>query len=111
MYHPHKEVAVDKAMIKFTGRSSVKQYMPMKPIKRGIKVWALGDSCNGYFLNFQVYTGKVGDAVEKGLGARVVKDLTSELKGKYHHVFFDNFFTSAGLLVDLEENGIYFHPL
>ena len=33
VYSPHKEVAVDEAMIKFTGRSSVKQYMPMKPIK------------------------------------------------------------------------------
>ena len=30
VYSPHKEVAVDEAMIKFTGRSSVKQYMPMK---------------------------------------------------------------------------------
>eukprot|EP00731_Ephydatia_muelleri_P017296 Em0010g394a len=32
-----KEVAVDEAMIKFQGRSSLKQYMPLKPIKRGIK--------------------------------------------------------------------------
>ena len=38
LYQPHREVAVDEAMIKFTGRSSLKQYMPMKPIKRGIKV-------------------------------------------------------------------------
>ena len=38
IYEPHKEVAVDEAMIEFTGRSSLKQYMPMKPIKRGIKV-------------------------------------------------------------------------
>ena len=38
LYKPHREVAVDEAMIKFTGRSSVKQYMPMKPVKRGIKV-------------------------------------------------------------------------
>ena len=42
MYMPHKEVAVDEAMIKFTGRSSLKQYLPMKPIKHGIKVWVLG---------------------------------------------------------------------
>ena len=35
------EVAIDEAMIKFTGCSSLKQYMPMKPIKRGIKVWQL----------------------------------------------------------------------
>ena len=38
LYQPHREVAVDEAMIKFTGRSSLKQYMPMKPIKRGKKV-------------------------------------------------------------------------
>ena len=37
-YMPHKQVAVDEAMIKFTGRSLLKQYLPMKPIKCGIKV-------------------------------------------------------------------------
>ena len=79
----------------------------MKPIKRGIKVWVLGDSSNGYFWNFQVYTGKVNNTTEKGLGARVVKELTSDLKGKYHHAFFDNYFTSVNLLVDLEKDGIY----
>ena len=73
MYLPHKEVAIDEAMIKFTGQSFLKQYMRMKPIKRGIKVWVLGDSSNGYFCNFQVYTGKVGDTAETGLGVRVVK--------------------------------------
>jgi hypothetical protein len=67
----------------------------------------LGDSSNGYFCDFQVYTGKVGDTAETGLGARVVKDLTNDLKGKYHHVFFDNFFSSVSLLADLEKEGIY----
>ena len=43
-YDPHKEVVVDEAMIKFQGRSSLKQYMPKKPVKHGIKVWVLGDS-------------------------------------------------------------------
>eukprot|EP00731_Ephydatia_muelleri_P017314 Em0010g412a len=37
VYMPQREVAVDEAMIKFQGRSSLKQYMPLKPIKRGIK--------------------------------------------------------------------------
>ena len=36
LYNPNRETAVDKAMIKFHGWSSLKQYMPMKPIKRGI---------------------------------------------------------------------------
>ena len=106
IYDPHREVAVDEAMIKFTGRSTLKQYMPLKPVKRGIKVWALADSHNGYFHKFQVYTGKVGSG-EKGLGQRVVKDLTQHLKGKSHHVFFDNFFTSEQLLRDLAQDDIY----
>ena len=106
LYDPHREVAVDEAMIKFTGRSTLKQFMPMKPVKRGIKVWALADSHNGYFHKFQVYTGKEGSG-EKQLGQRVVKDLTQHLKGKNQHVFFDNFFTSERLLCDLAEDDIY----
>ena len=34
LYDPSKHVAVDEAMIKFQGWSSLKPYMPMKPIKR-----------------------------------------------------------------------------
>ena len=33
LYQPNCEVAVDEAMIKFQGRSSMKQYMPLKPVK------------------------------------------------------------------------------
>ena len=106
LYQPSRDVAVDEAMIKFQGRSSLKQYMPAKPIKRGIKVWVLGDSSNGYFSKFEVYTGRKEER-QVGLGAYVVQTLTEELKHKHHHVFFDNFFTSYQLLVDLEKDGLY----
>ena len=97
LYDPSKEVSVDEAMIKFQGRSSLKQYMPKKPIKRGIKVWVLGDSTNGYFSRFDIYQGREENR-EVGLSEHVVKKLTKELKHKYHHVFFDNYFTSLKLL-------------
>ena len=74
---------------------SLKQYMPKKPIKRGIKVWVLGDSSNGYFFRLDVYTGKKRDgSTEHNLGARVVKSLTQDFKNHWHYVFFDNLFTS-----------------
>ena len=107
LYNPHRELSEDEAMIKFQGRSYLKQYMPMKPTKRGIKVWVLADSHNGYFSRLEVYTGKQGDRVETGLGSRVVKSLTADFKGKHHMVFFDNFFTSYTLLEDLLEDGVY----
>ena len=65
-------MSVDEAMILFKGRSSLKQYMPKKPVRRGKKVWALADASNGYIANFQVYTGKQGDSTEIRLGAKVL---------------------------------------
>ena len=44
VYDQHSKIAVDEGMIKFQGRSSLKQYMAIKAIKRDIKVWVLGDS-------------------------------------------------------------------
>ena len=89
-YNPHRECAIDKAMIPFQGRSSLKQYMP---VKRGIKVWVRADSHNGYFSQFQIYKGKgTNMSPELGLGGSVVKQLSRPLVGKFHHVFMDNFF-------------------
>lgn len=48
-------------MVAFKGRSTMKQYMPKKPIKRGFKIWAFADSASGILLNFDVYTGKKTD--------------------------------------------------
>ena len=79
--------------------------MPLKPTKQGIKVWFLGDSYDGYFSQFEVYTGKNGNTAETGLGTRVVKTLTAELKGKHHHIFFDNF--TSEHLQDLLADDIY----
>ena len=75
-YKPHRENAIDEAMIKFKGRSSIEQYLPKKPVKRGFKVWVRADSINGYTCDFDVYTGKQ-DAPQKNLGVNVVRKLLS----------------------------------
>lgn len=38
LYKPNREVAIDEVM-KFKGRSSLKQYLKDKPIKRSYKIW------------------------------------------------------------------------
>ena len=106
-YKPHQQNSIDKAMIKFKGRSSLKQYMQYKPIKRGIKVWVIADSVNGYVSDFSVYKGKEGDKVEPNLGARVVKGLSRPLVGGNYILYFDNFFSLPQLFLDLLEDHIY----
>ena len=105
-YNPHKECAVDEAMIAFRGRLDFRQYLPAKPTKYGIKVWMRADSHNGYCNEFEVYLGKPKDGERQvGLGRQVVERLTSKLRGTYGHIFCDNYFSSPQLCSSLMENG------
>ena len=59
LYNVSRKVSVDESMVRFKGRSSIKQYNPMKPIKRGYKMWVLADM-DGYISKFDIYQGKAG---------------------------------------------------
>ena len=79
----------------------MKQYLPLKPVKRGFKVWVIADSANGYFLDLQVYVGSEGEGIEHGLGERVVLQLTEQYWGVYHQLYCDNLFSSPRLFQEL----------
>ena len=68
VYDPHCECSIDEAMVPYKGRCSMKQYIPQKPTKRGLKVWMRADSTNGYVSEFQIYVGKEKGSVENKLG-------------------------------------------
>ena len=69
----------------------MKQYLLMKPVKRGFKTWVWSDSHNGYVCELECYTGRKGDKTEVGLGGSVVTRLTRDLVGKSYHIFMDFF--------------------
>lgn len=106
VYKPTQNQSIDESMIKFKGRSSLKQYMPKKPIKRGYKVWTRADA-RGFVVQFDIYTGKVVGYTENNLGARVVRNLCEPLFGKSYNVYLDNFFTSLPLFHFLQEKDVY----
>ncbi|KAL8601478.1 hypothetical protein ACOMHN_000420 [Nucella lapillus] len=104
---PGRNVTVDEAMIKFKGRCGFLQYMPAKPTKWGVKVWALCDADSFYMLNYSVYTGKINDLPAgsgEPLGDRVVKHLVEPLLHSWHTIYFDNYFTSVSLIDYLFKN-------
>ena len=80
--------------------------MKNKPIKWGFKFWFRFGAKSCYLYEFDMYLGKKGNT-EFGLGESVVLSLCQKLKDTHCFVFFDNFFTSAALLVTLLEMGIY----
>ena len=106
VYKPHREISMDEAMIPFQGHSQLKQYMPAKPVKRGIKVWCRADAHIGFLCEFQVYTGRE-EGAQDSLGTRVVLALSEKLEGQRYHLYFDNFFSSVSLLSTLLSKGLY----
>ena len=93
----------DESRIKSKGRSSIKQYLPLKPIKRGYNGWCLCDPITGYLFNYQIYLGKEEtNGKEIPLGERVVFDLISGHNFQEKHLYFHNFFTSLRLLENLK---------
>ena len=105
VFHIDKCTSVDECMIAFKGRIYMKQYMPKKPIKWGLKGWVLAGSNTGFVYNWQLYTGKEGSEVEAKLGEKVTLSLT-EILPEGHEVYCDNFFISYELLVALQARGI-----
>ncbi|KAL8589454.1 hypothetical protein ACOMHN_061665 [Nucella lapillus] len=104
---PGRNVTVDEAMIKFKGRCGFLQYMPAKPTKWGVKVWALCDADSFYMLNYSVHTGRINDLPAgsgEPLGDRVVKHLVEPLLHSWRTIYFDNYFTSVSLIDYLFKN-------
>ncbi|KAK3757312.1 hypothetical protein RRG08_066208 [Elysia crispata] len=81
---PYRDVSINESKVKFKVWLGFFfcQYLPAKPIKWGIKIWALSESTTGYM-------------------SKVVKDLVAP----YHHtgmpVYMDNFYTGVPLLREM----------
>lgn len=95
-------LSVDEQMIPYFGRHSCKMFMQGKPVRFGFKVWCLC-SADGYLFQFIPYVGRDKKInCDLGLGASVVLQLLDVVNDPQNHaVYFDNFFTSHKLMVEL----------
>ena len=102
--------SVDEQIIPTKCRSGMRQYLPKKPNKWGIKVWARC-GVSGMVYDFEIYTGKSSTppiSDELGVMGNTVLRLTSGLPPKVgHKVYFDNLFSSIPLLRHLQDKGIW----
>jgi len=101
VYLPGECVTVDEQLVTFRGRCVFRQYMPSKPGRYGIKVWACCDSKNSYCYNAAPYLGKEGNQVTTNLGSKVVKEMIQPLLNTGRNVTMDRFFTDVELCENL----------
>lgn len=60
--------SIDEFMVKFLGRSSMKQFLPNKPVKRGMKGFSRACACSGYVYDCFIYQGKDTNTEDTTLG-------------------------------------------
>ncbi|XP_047124308.2 piggyBac transposable element-derived protein 3 [Hydra vulgaris] len=99
--------SIDEQILPTKGRSFLRQYLPKKPHKWGIKVWArcgvfgivydFETYCRKYLLNKDELPGLL-------MGGNVVYRLTQSLpSGVNYKIFFDNYFSSIDIFRLLKE--------
>lgn len=100
-------LAIDESMVPYFGHHSAKMFIRGKPIRFGYKVWSLCTD-EGYSLKLMPYTGADPANLNTGpLGTRVVKNLIEVVNDLSEvEIYFDNFFTSKDLMVELAEMGV-----
>jgi len=108
VYRIGQHVTIDEAMIPLKSRLRLKQFIPSKPDRWGVKMWVLADSKSGYVQTFQLYQSDKGydpAAVPEYLisPSQVVFHLMQDagLLDENRIVYTDNLFTSVGLAHEL----------
>ncbi|KAK3880920.1 hypothetical protein Pcinc_014570 [Petrolisthes cinctipes] len=107
-----EHLCVDEQLVPFKGRSSMKQYIPMKPHNCGYKIFVLADD-KGMVYDFIPYTGKIEPVNNPNVpdlnpSSNSVLHLAESIPPfKNHKLYFDNWFTSLPLLDHLASRGIW----
>lgn len=98
-YNLSQQVTVDEKLEAFRGRCGFRQYMPLKPNKYGIKIFALCDAKMFYTANLEVYVGNQPDGpfAQNNSALSVVQRLCEPIYESNRNVTTDRWFTSTEL--------------
>ena len=90
---------IDEMLHPFRGRCSFIQYIPSKPAKYGVKMFALCDAKSFYTSNLEIYCGKQPDGpfAVSNIPADIVKRLISPIENSSRNLTTDNWYTSVPL--------------
>nr|CAH7732627.1 unnamed protein product [Callosobruchus chinensis] len=103
-FSPGEYVTVDEQLVAFRGNCSFRQYIPSKPAKYGLKVFALCDARTAYTVNMEPYVGKQpeGPYCLGNSAQEIVLRLVQPIEGTNRNITGDNWFTSLPLASSLK---------
>lgn len=105
-YSPSEYMTIDEKLEGFRGKCGWRQYIPSKPNRYGIKIFALCDAKMYYTSSLEVYTGQQPEGPYKVSNSPgdVVMRLCDIIKGTGRNITIDNWFTSIPLVETLAKD-------
>ncbi|KAI5728181.1 hypothetical protein M8J77_012602 [Diaphorina citri] len=100
LYCPGEEIVIDESLIPWRGRLLMRQYIPNKAHRYGVKLFKLC-SLDGYTWAFIIYSGKSGPENSHGLASKVCLELSRGLLDQGRTLYVDNYYTSYPLAVTM----------
>lgn len=103
-------ITIDEKLEPYRGRCSFIQYIPNKPAKYGLKIYALVDAKSSYTHNLEIYCGKQpeGPYAISNSPSEVVYRLVAGLEHSNRNLTCDNWYSSCELAKTLLEKGLTF---
>lgn len=103
---PSAEMTLDEQLLAFRGRCSFRQYIPNKPAKYGVKVFALVDVSCPYSYNLEIYAGQQPEGPFRLSNERseVVMRVVRPVLHKGINITMDNWFSSLQVAKQLFQN-------
>lgn len=105
-YSVSETVTIDEMLDAFRGRCGFRQYIPSKPAKYGLKIFASSDAKMYYTNKVEVYCGNQPNGPYRcsNKAQDIVKRLVQPITNSGRNVTCDNWFVSLPLATDLLEN-------
>ena len=114
VYIPEAEVVVDESLMLWKGRLAMKQYIPLKRARFGLKSYELCESRSGYIWNSIIHTGKAmslcsspDGLVSSQIVLALAKDLLEKgycffflTTGIHHQCYSENYMRSSQTLLE-----------
>ncbi|XP_069595586.1 piggyBac transposable element-derived protein 4-like [Ranitomeya imitator] len=99
-YCPGENVTIDEMLPGFRGRCAFRQYIPSKPSKYGIKMYALVDVAKTYTYNLEIYAGTQPEGPYRvsNKPSDIVKRMAEPLFGSGRSITADNWFSTCDLI-------------
>ncbi|XP_022832069.1 piggyBac transposable element-derived protein 4-like [Spodoptera litura] len=107
---PYRDLCIDESIMPYKGYISIKQYIPNKRNRFGIKLFIMCDVKTKFIIEFIIYCGsrtEIDDPNNLGITGAVVTNLLEGLTDENRRIYADNWYSSPKLYQYLHNRKTY----